>query len=141
MKESERIREELKQAEEKLENVESDITKTEKKLAVLKKLKEDLGGSWYSRKGRIQDLKRQLASAELNEEDEKADIVVWKKPPFHDNNNLIVSRVTKKRIYVRQKGSRAETMYQRDTGLPVADWDGYGEINIQMTLGEIVDVQ
>ncbi len=90
-----------------------------------------LMGSWNSY-GTIKRTRENYEAALLRESDETAISVVWQSAP-HYNSDLIIRKVTGKRIFVSQRGHSATSQYTLD-GESVSGWSG-SKIDIAATFG------
>lgn len=128
-----------KRLRERIESLISQLREAETQLREAETQLRELSGTpgWHTDRGLIGTLKEDLKRAELRERDDSATPVVWERMPVSSSGSRvkIVSRVTAKRIYVRDKGCRTERLFNRD-GTPVSSWDGYGKIDVAATLGE-----
>ena len=128
-------REELEEARQKARRLKHLIKFLKSELSQAQDELSMLFTSFLGRGGTIPKLEYLLSAAELWEADESATVVVWEKPPASNDGEKIISRVSEKRIYVRNRGSGSELVYYRD-GTPVVNHDGYGKIDVTATLGE-----
>jgi hypothetical protein len=108
------IRQELEDSRAKLESLEGERDRIEKRLKEIKPEIERLGGGFFGRSdGRITRLEGYLSLALLCEEDAEKPRVVFSKAPSW-GSEYVVSRVTPKRIFLRSPGSKREEQYYKD---------------------------
>lgn len=114
-------------------------TELEAELATVGTRLKQLRNPWGCNSGQIPDAERRVKLAELVVKDSASRQVVWKKEGYgHRGRTYVVTRVTPKRIYVREAGSGLrEAQYDRDTG--TTRWSGDGGIDLEKTFPEGID--
>jgi hypothetical protein len=76
-------------------------------------LKEIYGA--YSRWGKIKRLTVEYEEAKRIEDDADKPLPIWNIPESYSSEEKIISRITPKRIFLRPRGSKHETSYDRET--------------------------
>ncbi|MCR9291877.1 MAG: hypothetical protein NXI32_04100 [bacterium] len=135
MKSSDEIREELEELEREATVLKRHKEKLTEELELTDKRLRDLNGHpWGGARDRglIGSKRAEMEAACRREKHETFPRVVWKVAPRYCEKELVVTRVTKKRIFVSEIGGFRESQYNRD-GTPV----GWGDqvIDVEATLG------
>lgn len=115
MKESEKLELELKALLQQNQDLKEEKNLLEAKLMEVTKAIKNLHGS-FSFVGEIQILKGKIEQAKRAEADEHMPFPVWISTGSFKKNNVIISRIAPKRIFLREKGSEVETYYDKETG-------------------------
>ena len=93
------------------------------------------GGTFNRSSGEIDALKREIEKAELLEADQLLPSPVWEKHEPTSKSGHVISKVTPKRIYVRDRGSVHEIYYAKETGRHRDYYSSiYGELDVPATL-------
>lgn len=97
-----------------------------------RRLRELRGGVFAHDGGVIHRTRAALNDAKEISIRDHLPVVVWEVPPMYGSCECVVLKVTKKRIYVGEKGSLREKLYDRETGRAVASYDT-SRINMEQT--------
>lgn len=137
MKTSTELRIELKELERQRHDLIAEAKDLEERSRIVRQLILDIDGSQY-RNGKLKTKILEIQQAEIREKDELCPSPVWINPPSRWNqasSSYIVSRVTKKRIYIKDVGKR-ETPFSAESGVPVfSDYDlGDSRLDVTATI-------
>ena len=135
VKKSDLLKKELDALQAESVQVQLEIESCRRKLAMLEKRRNELLGGVFSHGcSEMEKKKKEMARALLNEFDETAIVVVWKKKPrWYDDEKWVVRKVTEKRIYVAVFGDASTIQYRRNGKSVSSD---YAEIDIEATFGK-----
>ena len=136
----------IEQAEQRIRNLNTELHLNRAHISILDKEMRHLeernkaisGTSWTH--GELQKAKNELAKAKLEERDKTARPVVWKMVREYQctgHRDYVVEKITKKRVYIRKKGCKSTSYYDRETGKGSSKYDG--TIDLEATFPEGVE--
>lgn len=133
MKTSTDLKIELKQLEQQRDDLIAEAKQLEERLKIVRQLTIQLEGNRYSN-GSITTKMNEIVIAESREKDELSSYPIWINPPeerTEGDNAFVISRITKKRIWVRPVGGN-EVAFSREEGTPVYDSFGYNQARLDV---------
>jgi hypothetical protein len=134
MKTSTELKAELEELTRESNVLATEAKELEQRLKVIEDRKNDLDGSRLGYRGLIKGKIAEIEEAESREKDEACPRPIWIKPPtmfFTTDKVLVVSRITKKRITLKEIGGR-EVHFSKETGTTVYDDYTYDRVKLDV---------
>lgn len=130
MKTSIDLKNELKQLEQQRDDLIAEDKQLEERLKTVRHLITQIEGSRYQH-GSITTKMNEIVTTEAREKDELSSHPIWINPPVERDKAFVVSRITKKRIWVRPIGGN-EVAFSIEEGTPVYDSYGYNQARLDV---------
>ena len=131
MKTSIELKIELKQLEQQRDDLIVETKQLEERLEIVRQLTIQINGSRFSNQCSITIKMNEILIAEGREKDEFSSQPVWITLPTDRGNTFVVSRITKKRIFVKSISGN-EVVFSIDKGTPVYDSYGYNQARLDV---------
>ena len=137
MKTSTELKNELKQLEQQHDDLIAEDKQLEERLKIVRTTIIQIEGTQFQH-GSITTKMNEIVITESREKDEASSRPIWINPPEErtkGDNAFVVSRMTKKRIWVRPVGGN-EVAFSIEEGTPVYDSFGYNQarLNVKATV-------
>ena len=130
MKTSIELKNELKQLEQQRDDLIAEDKRLNEKLKIVRTTIIQIEGTRFQH-GSITTKMNEITIAEIREKDELSSHPIWINPPVKRDNAFVVSKITKKRIYVRPIDGN-EVAFSIEEGTPVYSGWGYEQARLDV---------
>ena len=133
MKTSIELKNELQQLKQQRDDLIAEDKYLEERLKIVRTTIIQIEGTKFQH-GSITTKMNEIVTTEFREKDEASSRPIWINPPeerTEGDNTFVVSRITKKRIWVRPIGGN-EVVFSIEEGTPVYGGWGYGQARLDV---------